>query len=60
MRDLLNSMLASDTGQPFEKIAHDTDRDFIITADEAVLYGLIDEVITTRDAVVSAEAVGAA
>ena len=52
MRDLLNSMLAADTGQSFEKIAHDTDRDFVITADEAVSYGLIDEVITTRDAAV--------
>jgi ATP-dependent Clp protease, protease subunit len=60
MRDLLNAMLASDTGQPFEKIARDTDRDFIITAEEAVSYGLIDEVITTRDAVSAAEAVGAA
>jgi ATP-dependent Clp protease protease subunit len=53
-------MLASDTGQPFEKISRDTDRDFVITAEEAVSYGLIDEVITTRDAVVSVEAVGAA
>ncbi len=60
MRDLLNSMLASDTGQSFEKIAHDTDRDFVITADEAVSYGLIDEVITTRDAAAAAEALGAA
>jgi len=60
MRDLLNSMLASDTGQPFEKISRDTDRDFVITAEEAVSYGLIDEVITTRDAVGAAEAVGAA
>jgi ATP-dependent Clp protease, protease subunit len=60
MRDLLNSMLASDTGQSFEKIARDTDRDFVITAEEAVSYGLIDEVITTRDAVGAAEAVGAA
>ncbi len=60
MRDLLNSMLAGDTGQPTEKIARDTDRDFIITAEEAVLYGLIDEVITSRDAVSAAEAIGAA
>jgi ATP-dependent Clp protease protease subunit len=60
MRDLLNSMLADDTGQPTEKIARDTDRDFVITAEEAVTYGLIDEVITTRDAVSAAEAVGAA
>ncbi|HUY63621.1 MAG TPA: ATP-dependent Clp protease proteolytic subunit [Acidimicrobiales bacterium] len=60
MRDLLNSMLAADTGQPVEKIARDTDRDFVITAEEAVGYGLIDEVITSRDAAVAAEAVGAA
>jgi ATP-dependent Clp protease, protease subunit len=60
MRDLLNLMIAGDTGQPVEKIARDTDRDFVMTADEAVTYGLIDEVITTRDAVSATEAVGAA
>ncbi len=60
MRDLLNNMLATDTGQPVEKIAADTDRDFVMTAEDAVAYGLIDEVITTRDAVSAAEAVGAA
>jgi len=60
MRDLLNEMLASDTGQVVDKIARDTDRDFVMTADEAVVYGLIDEVITSRDAAMAAEAVGAA
>jgi ATP-dependent Clp protease protease subunit len=60
MRDLLNEMLASDTSQAVDKIARDTDRDFVMTADEAVTYGLIDEVITSRDAALSAEAVGAA
>ena len=49
MRDLLNEMLSSDTGQPSEKIAKDTDRDFVMTAEEAVAYGLIDEVITSRE-----------
>ncbi|HLN16094.1 MAG TPA: ATP-dependent Clp protease proteolytic subunit [Acidimicrobiales bacterium] len=49
MRDLLNHMLAGDTGQAIDKIAKDTDRDFVMTADEAVGYGLIDEVITARD-----------
>ena len=49
MRDLLNEMLAYDTGQSVEKVAHDTDRDFIMSADEAQLYGIIDEVITTRE-----------
>ena len=60
MRDLLNSMISEDTGQAPDKIARDTDRDFVITADEAVTYGLIDEVITTRDAVGATEALGAA
>jgi ATP-dependent Clp protease protease subunit len=59
MRDLLNGMLASDTGQTHEKVAKDTDRDFVMTADEAVLYGVIDEVISSRDAA-PLEAVGAA
>jgi ATP-dependent Clp protease protease subunit len=49
MRDLLNQMLALDSGQPVEKVAADTDRDFIMSADEAQQYGLIDEVITTRE-----------
>ncbi len=50
MRDLLNEMLAEDTGQSIERIAGDTDRDFIMTAAEALTYGVIDEVITKRDA----------
>jgi ATP-dependent Clp protease protease subunit len=60
MRDLLNSMLSGDTGQDVDKIARDTDRDFVITAEEAVGYGLIDEVITTRDAIAAADIVGVA
>jgi len=48
MKDTLNEMLASDTGQSVERITKDTDRDFIIGAPEAVEYGLIDEVITSR------------
>jgi ATP-dependent Clp protease, protease subunit len=59
MRDLLNGMLAHDTGQTVERVSKDTDRDFIMTAEEAVEYGLIDEVITARDSV-AMEAVGAA
>jgi ATP-dependent Clp protease, protease subunit len=49
MRDLLNSLLAADTGQTMEKIAADTDRDFVMTAAEAVSYGLIDEVLNARE-----------
>jgi ATP-dependent Clp protease protease subunit len=48
MKDMLNTMLATDTGQSVERVNKDTDRDFIISADEAVEYGLIDEVITVR------------
>jgi ATP-dependent Clp protease, protease subunit len=59
MRDLLSGMLAEDTGQTQEKVAQDTDRDFIMTAEEAVTYGVIDEVITART-VAPLEAIGAA
>ena len=48
MKDMLNDMLAQDTGQSVERITKDTDRDFIISAAEAVEYGLIDKVITAR------------
>src|SRR5579875_126583 len=60
MPDMLNEMLAADTGQPIERIQRDTDRDFIMSAAEARDYGLIDEVITTREVVDAATAVGAA
>jgi len=45
----LNSILASNTGQPLKKIEKDTDRDYIMTAEEAVEYGMIDKVITLDD-----------
>jgi ATP-dependent Clp protease, protease subunit len=61
MRDLLNEMLAADTGQSVEKIHQDTDRDFIMSAEDAQEYGVIDEVITNREVVGgSIAAVGAA
>lgn len=49
MRDLLNGMLAIDTGQDVEKIARDTERDFILNANDAKEYGIIDEILTARD-----------
>ncbi|MBA2624215.1 MAG: ATP-dependent Clp protease proteolytic subunit [Acidimicrobiia bacterium] len=49
MRRLLEEMLAEHTGQPLERIHRDTDRDFIMTAEEAKEYGLIDEVISARE-----------
>jgi ATP-dependent Clp protease protease subunit len=48
IRDKLNRIMAEQTGQPIERIAIDTDRDNFMSADEAVEYGLIDRVITSR------------
>ncbi|MDJ0601552.1 MAG: ATP-dependent Clp endopeptidase proteolytic subunit ClpP [Crocosphaera sp.] len=45
----LNDMLAEHTGQPFDTIAADTERDFFMSAQEAVDYGLIDKVISRPD-----------
>src|SRR5256712_7288980 len=47
-RELMNEIIAQHTGQSLEKVAKDTDRDFILTADQAKDYGVIDEVITSR------------
>jgi len=49
MRELLERILAHHTGQPMERVNKDTDRDFIMSADEAKDYGIIDEVILTRE-----------
>ena len=49
MKDTLNEILAHHTGQPVEKIATDTDRDFIMGATQAVDYGIIDQVIAKRE-----------
>lgn len=46
MRDVINQILARNTGQPIEKIAQDTDRDRFMTALEAKDYGLVDEVMS--------------
>jgi ATP-dependent Clp protease, protease subunit len=47
-REQMNRILADRTGQTFEKIARDTERDYFLTADESKEYGLIDEVISKR------------
>ena len=49
MKASLEQVLATHTGQTTEKIAADTDRDFVMTAEEAKEYGIIDEVIETRN-----------
>ncbi len=48
MKDSLNRILSTHTGQKIEKIANDTDRDFFMSASEALNYGLIDHVVTDR------------
>jgi ATP-dependent Clp protease protease subunit len=45
IKDMLNHSMAEMTGQPFEKIEKDTDRDYFLSAAEAKDYGLIDRVI---------------
>ena len=49
LKDKINTILAEHTGQPLEKIARDTDRDFYLSAEEAKTYGLIDEVIKPKE-----------
>jgi ATP-dependent Clp protease protease subunit len=46
LKDTLNHILSKHTGQPIEKIATDTDRDFFMSGEDAKQYGLIDEVIS--------------
>jgi len=50
IRDLLDEILAASTGQPRERISADTDRDYILTATQARDYGLLDKVLTSRQA----------
>ena len=45
LRNLLNEILAKNTGQPLSRIEKDTDRDFFMTAQEAKVYGIVDEII---------------
>lgn len=47
-RKLLNSIISERTGRPYEKVCADTERDNFMTAEEAKLYGLIDEIIPAR------------
>jgi len=47
-KETLNKILSERTGQPIEKIQHDVERDYFMSSQEAMEYGLIDEVITKR------------
>jgi ATP-dependent Clp protease, protease subunit len=48
LRNLLDAIISQHTGQALDKVAKDTDRDFILTAEEAKEYGAIDDIITSR------------
>ena len=52
-RERLNEVLAHHTGQPLDKIKHDTERDFFMSADSATEYGVIDGVLSSRAALSS-------
>jgi ATP-dependent Clp protease, protease subunit len=57
-RRLLDEILSEHTGQPLEKIQKDTDRDFIMTSEQAKEYGIIDDVIASRKVAKLAAAAG--
>jgi len=49
MQQKLRQIIAKHTGQPLEKITHDTDRDFYLSAEDALEYGLVDEILTRAE-----------
>ena len=49
LRDRINEIFSVHTGRPLEKIQKDTDRDFFMSAEESVAYGLADKIITSRE-----------
>jgi ATP-dependent Clp protease protease subunit len=51
MREILNGILAEASGQTIEKVSRDVDRDYIMEAKQAVEYGIVDRVITSRELV---------
>jgi len=53
LQDKIRVIISEQTGQPYEQVARDTDRDFYLTAEQAVEYGLIDEVLTREQSAVA-------
>ena len=49
IKEKINKILSEQSGQPLEKVQKDTDRDFYMSADEALEYGLIDKIFNKRD-----------
>ena len=54
MQEKIRGIIAKHTGQPMEKIVHDTDRDFYLSAEQALEYGIVDEILTRQEAKVKA------
>lgn len=48
-REKLNKLMSEHTGQSLERVSKDTDRDYLMTAEEAVEYGIVDQVVLQRD-----------
>jgi ATP-dependent Clp protease protease subunit len=48
LQDKIRNMLSENTGQAYDKIARDTDRDYYLTAEQAVEYGLVDEILGAK------------
>ncbi len=46
LQEIIRNVIAKHTGQPMEKIAHDTDRDFYLSPEQAVEYGIVDEILS--------------
>ena len=57
LKESLEEVISMHTGQPIERIATDTDRDFVMTAEQATQYGIIDEVIEARNLVDNSPAI---
>ena len=49
MQEKLRTIIASHTGQSYDKVAKDTDRDFYLSAEQAVEYGLVDEILAKEE-----------
>ena len=60
MRSLVDEILARHTGQPLERIQRDTDRDFILSAEQALEYGVVDEILSSHQVVPELGAVAGA
>lgn len=58
LKERMNQMMADHTGQPLEKVSEDVERDYFLTAEEARDYGLIDQVLTSRESIKDKESAG--